>query len=64
MEKKAIISFSVAVEISGKSVAEIKSKFENMNIPGEFIELLTVEDADTRDDLMEVWDNDRNLCDL
>ena len=62
MEKKAIISFSVAVEISGNSIAEIKSKFENMDIPGEFIELLTVEDAGTRDDLMEVWNDDRPLC--
>lgn len=56
MEKKVIVSFSVATEISGKSIAEIKSKFENMDIPFEFIELLSVEDAETRDDLMDEWD--------
>lgn len=64
MEKQAVISFSVAAKISGNSIAEIKSKFENMDMPFEFIELLSVEDAETRDDLMEVWDNDQPLCDL
>jgi hypothetical protein len=64
MEKQAIISFSVATTISGNSIAEIKRKFENMNIPFEFIELLSVEDAKTRDDLMEVWNDDRPLCEL
>lgn len=64
MEKQAVISFSVATTISGKSIAEIKSKFENMDMPFEFIELLSVEDAETRDDLMEVWDNDQPLCEL
>lgn len=33
MEKQAVVSFSVAAKISGKSIAEIKRKFENMNIP-------------------------------
>jgi len=66
MEKQAVISFSVTAKISGKSIAEIKSKFEAMNIPAEFesIKLYSVEDAETRDDLMEVWDDDRNLCEL
>ena len=64
MEKKAVISFSVATTISGNSISEIKRKFENMNIPFEFIELLTVEDAETRDDLMEVWNDNRPLCEL
>lgn len=66
MTKKAIITFRVATEISGKSIAEIKSKFEAMNIPAEFeyVELCSVEDAETRDDLMEVWDNDQPLCEL
>ena len=64
MEKQAVISFSVATTISGKSIAEIKSKFENMDMPFEFIELLSVEDSETRDDLMEVWDNDQPLCEL
>lgn len=64
MEKQAVISFSVATTISGNSIAEIKRKFENMNLPFEFIELLSVEDAETRDDLMEVWDNDKPLCEL
>lgn len=64
MEKQAVISFSVATTISGKSIAEIKSKFENMDMPFEFIELLSVEDAETRDDLMEVWDDNRNLYEL
>lgn len=64
MEKKAIVTFSVATEISGKTIAEIKSKFENMNMPFEFIELLSVEDAETRDDIMDVWDDNRNLYEL
>ena len=64
--KQAIITFRVAMDISGKSVAEIKSKFEEMNIPAEleYVELCSVEDAETRDDLMEVWDNDQPLCEL
>jgi hypothetical protein len=66
MEKQAIITFQVGTTISGKSIAEIKRKFEAMNIPAEleYIELCYVEDAETRDDLMEVWDNDQNLCEL
>lgn len=66
MEKQAIVTFRVGTTISGKSIAEIKSKFEAMNIPAEleYIELISVEDAETRDDLMEVWDNDQPLCKL
>lgn len=64
MEKQAVISFSVATTISGNSIAEIKRKFENMDIPFEFIELLSVEDAETRGDIMEVWDNGQNLYEL
>lgn len=64
MEKQVIISFSAAVTINGQSIAEIKTKFENMDIPFDFIELLSVEDGETRDDLMDVWDNDQNLYEL
>lgn len=64
MEKQAVISFSVATTISGKSIAEIKRKFEDMNMPFEFIELLSVEDAETRDDIMDIWDNNQNLYEL
>ena len=66
MEKQAIVTFRVATEISGNSIAEIKSKFEAMNIPAEleYVELCSVEDAETRDDIMEVWDNDQPLCEL
>lgn len=66
MGKRAIVTFRVATEISGDSVAEIKGKFEEMHIPAEFeyVELCSVEDAETRDDLMEVWDNDQNLYEL
>lgn len=66
MSKRAIVTFRVATEISGNSIAEIKSKFEAMNIPAEleYVELCSVEDAETRDDLMEIWDNDQPLCEL
>jgi hypothetical protein len=66
MEKQAIVTFRVAKKFSGDSIAEIKSKFEMMNIPAEFdfVELCSVEDAETRDDLMEIWDDERSLFNL
>lgn len=55
---KAIISVSVAMEFEGKDLNEIKNKFENYNFPKEmeYIETLTIEDAETRDDLVGEWD--------
>lgn len=55
---KAIISVSVAMEFEGKDLNEIKNKFENYNFPKEmeYIETLTIEDAETRDDLVDEWD--------
>lgn len=55
---KAIVSVSVAMEIEGKDLNEIKNKFENYNFPKEmeYIEILSVEEAETRDDLVDEWD--------
>lgn len=55
---KAIVSVSVAMEFEGKDLNEIKNKFENYNFPKEmeYIEILTIEDAETRDDLVDEWD--------
>lgn len=66
MAKKAIVTFRVTKEFSGDSIAEIKRKFEEMHIPAEFdfVELCSVEDAETRDDLMEIWDDERSLFNL
>ena len=56
--------FSADVYISGKDMAEIKQKFEDMPLfsadaledgSAEFSELLLVEDAETYDDLMDEY---------
>ena len=55
---KAIVSVSVAMEFEGKDLNEIKNKFENFNFPKEmeYIEILSIEEAETRDDLVDKWD--------
>lgn len=55
---KAIVSVSVAMEIEGKDLNEIKNKFENYNFPKEmeYIDTLSVVDRETFDDLMDEWD--------
>jgi hypothetical protein len=59
-----IFKFSADVYISGKDMAEIKQKFEEMPLfsadaledgSAEFSELLLVEDAETYDDLMDEY---------
>ena len=64
--KEAIITFRVATTISGNSVAEIKRKFEELGLPKDlyYVEVCSVEDAETHDDLMDIWDDERYLSDL
>lgn len=63
---KARITFRVETYIEGKSMPEIRSKFENMEMPEgcEFVELVSVEDADTLDDIMPEFDETYDNPDL
>lgn len=60
-EKKVRITFSAEVYINGKDLAEIKDKWENLPLfsaeaieeaYADFVELVSVEDADTYEDIM------------
>lgn len=52
------VTYRVESYIKGNSLAEIKSRFEDMRFPNnmEFVELVSVEDADTYNDLMDEWE--------
>lgn len=58
---KARIYFRACVEIEGKDLAEIKAKFEDMNLfskdaercGADFVEMSGAQDADTCKDLMD-----------
>jgi len=62
----ARITFRSEVYVEGKTIAHIKKKFEQMDLYNKtaekenelgFIEINTVEDGETYDDLKEYWDN-------
>lgn len=52
------ITFRVETIIDGRNLNEIKSKFEDMDLPLDidFVELVSVEDYETRNDLKNEWD--------
>lgn len=57
---KARITFRVETYIEGDTLQEIKSKFENTPIgelETEFVELVSVEDGDTSEDLLNQWED-------
>ena len=56
------ITFRSEVYISGENMAEIKDKWESMNLYEkdngvEFVEINTVEDAETYKDMMQEFDH-------
>lgn len=56
------ITFRSEVFISGENMAEIRDKWESMNLYDknngvEFVEINTVEDAETYDDMMQEFDH-------
>jgi hypothetical protein len=58
---KARITFRSEIVVEGNDLEEIKQKFEGLNLctkegNGDFVELVSVEDNDTYEDLMEEWD--------
>ena len=66
--KNVRVTFRVETELSGKSLAEIKSKFESLEIDFplgiHFVELVSVENSETYDDLLPDWNNDAPLTEL
>ena len=63
---KARITFRVETYIEGKSLPEIRSKFEAMDLPENcnFVELVSVEDALTYDDIMPEFEDTYDSADL
>ena len=69
-QKKVRITFSTEVYINGKDLAEIKDKWENLPLfsaeaveeaDADFVELVSVEDADTYEDIMTEFRKAYNL---
>ena len=57
---KARITFRVETCIEGDTLQGIKSRFENTPIgelETEFVELVSVEDGDTSEDLLDQWED-------
>lgn len=58
---EARITYRSEIIVKGDNLAEIKQKFESMNLTskegnGQFVEMVSVEDYDTYRDITEEWD--------
>ena len=58
---EARITYRSEIIVKGDNLAEIKQKFESMNLTskegnGQFVEMVSVEDYDTYRDIMDEWD--------
>lgn len=59
---EARITYRSEIIVKGDNLAEIKQKFESMNLTskegnGQFVEMVSVEDYDTYRDIMDEWDD-------
>lgn len=57
---EARITYRSEIIVKGDNLAEIKQKFESMNLTskegnGKFVEMVSVEDYDTYRDIMDEW---------
>lgn len=57
---EARITYRSEIIVKGDNLAEIKQKFESMNLTskegnGQFVEMVSVEDYDTYRDITEEW---------
>ena len=58
---EARITYRSEIIVKGDNLAEIKQKFESMNLTskegnGQFVEMVSVEDYDTYRDITDEWD--------
>ena len=52
------ITWRQEITLEGKDLKEIKDKWEELNLgAGEFVEISSIEDADTYENLESEWDN-------
>lgn len=52
------ITWRQEITLEGKDLKEIKDKWESLNLGvGEFVEISSIEDADTYEDLESEWDD-------